>query len=296
MVTMTTPSLNSINSLLTSAFTILLSLSYTGSLTLTSLEFPSHVMLGQSTSLKCSFTRQPSQKLDSIKWYKDGREFYRLHPQDGQRREFHAQGVNIDANLTAFHLLPQTGHHTVALLHTELATTGSYRCQITEAQAPFHTEQQDKNLTIIIQPEKGSPRIQVSKDVVYLGQDAEVECWSDRSKPAANLQFFINGDRVPSDRVQDLKVSFENDGQLETSYRKMRFTVRENHFREDSLVVKCNANIGEAYWQTSQVAIRIIGKPSYMLESRSSRSNSVTVPVVLLLTPTILFQLISWRC
>ena len=36
MVTMTTPSLNSINSLLTSAFTILLSLSYTGSLTLTS--------------------------------------------------------------------------------------------------------------------------------------------------------------------------------------------------------------------------------------------------------------------
>ena len=25
-----------------------------------------------------------------------------------------------------------------------------------------------------VQPEKGSPRIQVSKDVVYLGQDAEV--------------------------------------------------------------------------------------------------------------------------
>ena len=26
---------------------------------------------------------------------------------------------------------------------------GCFRCQITEAQAPFHTEQQDKNLTII---------------------------------------------------------------------------------------------------------------------------------------------------
>ena len=23
-------------------------------------------------------------QLDSIKWYKDGREFYRLHPHDGQ--------------------------------------------------------------------------------------------------------------------------------------------------------------------------------------------------------------------
>ena len=39
-------------------------------------------------------------QLDSIKWYKDGREFYRLHPHDGQRREFHTPGVNIDANLT----------------------------------------------------------------------------------------------------------------------------------------------------------------------------------------------------
>jgi len=257
-------------------------LTSTGSLTLTNLEFPSHVMLGQSTSLKCSFTREPSQKLDSIKWYKDGREFYRLHPHNQKRQEFPTTGVTIDANLTSFHLLPQSGHHTVALLHTRLETTGSYRCQITEAQAPFHTEEQDKNLTVIIQPEKGSPRIHVSKSVVYLGQEAEVECWSDRSKPAAQLQFFLNGDRVPSDKVQDLKVSFESDGQLETSYRKMRFTVRESHFSADSLVVKCNANIGEAYWQTSQVEIQIIGKPSYMLESRST-SNSVTGPLVFLL-------------
>ena len=30
------------------------------------LEFPSHVMLGQSTSLKCSFTRAPSQKVRNV--------------------------------------------------------------------------------------------------------------------------------------------------------------------------------------------------------------------------------------
>ena len=90
---------------------------------------------------------------------------------------------------------------------------------------------------------------------------------------------------MPSDKVQDVQVSFESDGQLETSYRfgfeffyfnlgqlsiqlncrKMRFTVRENHFSQSSLVVKCNANIGEAYWQTSQVVIQIIGKPRYVV-------------------------------
>ena len=61
-------------------------------------------------------------QLDSIKWYKDGREFYRLHPQDGQRREFHAQGVNIDANLTAVRRnnLYNTPSHNITLLSTAI--------------------------------------------------------------------------------------------------------------------------------------------------------------------------------
>ena len=50
----------------------------------------------------------------------------------------------------------------------------------------------------------------------------------------------------------------------------MRLTVRDNHLSASSLVVKCNANIGEAYWQTTDAAIQVVGKPSYMLHSRSS--------------------------
>jgi len=272
-------------------------LNSSGSLTLTSLEFPSHVMLGQSMNMKCSFTKDPAQQIDSIKWYKDGREFFRLHPNmpinnDNHRKQFQTAGVKIDYNTTSYHTLPQSGQHTVSLVNTKLSTSGVYRCQITEAQAPFHTEQQDKNLTIIIQPEKGSPRIRVSKAVVSLGQEATVECWSDRSKPAADLQFFINGNRVPGEKVDDLEIFSESDGQLETSYRKMRFTVRENHLFASSLVVKCNANIGEAYWQTRSETIQIIGKPSYMLESRSN-SNSVigkSTTIILVMSLIILFS------
>ena len=50
----------------------------------------------------------------------------------------------------------------------------------------------------------------------------------------------------------------------------MRLTLRDNHLLANSLVVKCNANIGEAYWQTTDAVIQVIGKPSYMLHSRSS--------------------------
>ena len=51
---------------------------------------------------------------------------------------------------------------------------------------------------------------------------------------------------------------------------RMRFTMRDNHLSANSLVVKCNANIGEAYWQTTDAVIQVIGKPSYMSHSRSN--------------------------
>jgi len=78
----------------------------------------------------------------------------------------------------------------------------------------------------------------------------------------------------------------------ELFFRKMRFTVRDNHLSASSLVVKCNANIGEAYWQTSDAIIQIIGKPSYMLESRSN-SNSVigkSTTMILLMSLIFLFS------
>ena len=100
-------------------------------------------------------------QIDSIKWYKDGGEFYRVHPRPGGRedtvRQFSVSGVLVDTNNTG---LAQTGpdnwQDSVNIINTKLATSGSFRCQITEATAPFHTEQQDKNITVI------------SKEIPYL--------------------------------------------------------------------------------------------------------------------------------
>ena len=38
--------------------------------------------------------------------------------------------------------------------------------------------------------------MRVSKAVAALGDIVDVTCFSDRSKPAANLQFFVNDNRV----------------------------------------------------------------------------------------------------
>ena len=113
----------------------------------------------------------------------------------------------------------------------------------------------------------------VTPKVVTVGEEVEVKCWSDRSHPAASLQFYLNGNRVKEDSMGVMEIFRESDGILQSSFRKMRLLVRESHSQAGVVNVKCNANIGEAYWQTSHVNINVLNKPSFKLESRSD-SNS----------------------
>jgi hypothetical protein len=60
---------------------------------------PPQLILGQSASLKCSFDLEGS-KLYSVKWYKNGQEFYRYMPaMERQYDVFDVAGVNIDVSI-----------------------------------------------------------------------------------------------------------------------------------------------------------------------------------------------------
>ena len=57
---------------------------------------PAHLILGRSASLQCNY-RLHNSSLYSVKWYKDGKEFYRYMP--GLERQFEVfsvPGVNIE--------------------------------------------------------------------------------------------------------------------------------------------------------------------------------------------------------
>ena len=60
---------------------------------------PPQLILGQSASLKCNYDLDGS-KLYSVKWYKNGEEFYRYMPSmERQYDVFDVPGVNIDASI-----------------------------------------------------------------------------------------------------------------------------------------------------------------------------------------------------
>lgn len=45
--------------------------------------------------------------------------------------------------------LLKVGHHRLVLRDVDLTSSGTYTCQITLSGPPFHTEQRDRNLTVI---------------------------------------------------------------------------------------------------------------------------------------------------
>lgn len=69
------------------------------SLHLTELRIPSHAVRNQSARLECHFDLD-GETLYSVKWYKDGNEFYRYVPRDMPPAQvFPLNGVTVDVSI-----------------------------------------------------------------------------------------------------------------------------------------------------------------------------------------------------
>lgn len=70
------------------------------SLELLELRVPAHVPLGTRPSMSCRWQLGPTDVLYSVKWYKDGKEFFRHVPRDYEpRRKFLLPGVDVEVGV-----------------------------------------------------------------------------------------------------------------------------------------------------------------------------------------------------
>lgn len=68
-------------------------------LRLTELKIEEHTLVGNSTRLECKYDLQ-GEKLYTVKWYKDGNEFYRFLPGESPEVQlFEVTGVHVDVSL-----------------------------------------------------------------------------------------------------------------------------------------------------------------------------------------------------
>ncbi len=61
---------------------------------------PSEVVVGQSATLQCRYDLE-GEMLYSVKWYKNGREFFRIVPNDTPPSQiFPVEGIRVNVSLT----------------------------------------------------------------------------------------------------------------------------------------------------------------------------------------------------
>lgn len=66
---------------------------------MTSLQIPQHVVLNETVRMQCNFDLD-QELLYSVKWYKDGHEFYRYVPRDAPTvQTFRVPGVNVNVSV-----------------------------------------------------------------------------------------------------------------------------------------------------------------------------------------------------
>ncbi|XP_075974627.1 uncharacterized protein LOC142975577 [Anticarsia gemmatalis] len=217
------------------------------SLELLELRVPAHVALGARAQLSCRWALSAADVLYSVKWYKDGKEFFRHVPRDSEpRRKFPLPGVDVEKS--------SPNGANVTLYPAVLETGGRYRCEVSGERPLFPTVSDHADMVIVALPDHG-PTITGSRLRYQIGDRVQVNCTSGRSRPATRLAWYINGEPAPSLALLPQTHEVHEDG-LETTSLALDFKVKPKHFRKGDLKLKCLATIATVYWRSNEESVQ----------------------------------------
>lgn len=91
-------------------------------------------------------------------------------------------------------------------------------------------------------PEEG-PKITGGRPRYQIGDHVKVNCTSGRSKPAAQLSWFINGEPVDQTFLRPYHSIITGREGLESSVLGLEFRVRQKHFKRGDMKLKVNIYI-----------------------------------------------------
>lgn len=97
-------------------------------------------------------------------------------------------------------------------------------------------------------PDEG-PRITGGRPRYQIGDMVRVNCSSGRSKPAAHLNWYINGDPADQSLLRSYESVITGREGLETSILGLEFRVKPRHFRRGDMKLKvCKLKTDNRRW------------------------------------------------
>ncbi|XP_020809178.1 uncharacterized protein LOC110184873, partial [Drosophila serrata] len=264
-------------------------------LKLTEIRIPQYVVKGSATQLECLYDLD-GEALYSVKWYKDGNEFYRYVPRDmPPAQTFLLPGVNVD--------LHNSSDAIVTLRNVNLLSTGRFRCEVSGEAPSFQTVTEHGDMVVVSLPDQGPPKISGGRPRYQIGDYVRINCTAGRSKPAVELSWKVNEEPVDPQTLRKYDTIVSGRDGLETSVLGLQFRVEQRHFRNGDMKLKCIASLSTLYWRSNEESVEgDRPQKAPVLESRETvyASNSradpvqassaapplaVPAPIVLLLVP-----------
>ncbi|CAG9785550.1 unnamed protein product [Diatraea saccharalis] len=222
------------------------------SVRITELRVEGHVAEGETALLGCKFDME-DDSLYSLRWYKDGREFYRYAPKSIRpTKVFYVPGVNVD--------LSQSSTNFVTLKHFTRESAGVYRCEVYGESPGFTMVYREKYVAVDLLPKNG-PMIIGLQNEYWHGSKMDVNCTTSPSRPEAHLAWYINDQPAPKDYLQGPMIVLPTSHPYSYQAKlNLRFTVYESHFSHGVLTIKCQATIPPLY---NKVTSHSFYNPSY---------------------------------
>jgi len=217
------------------------------SIRLTRSNLPSHAIVGEDVTLECSYDME-GDKLYSVKWYRNGKEFYRHIPSDSPPTAVFSQpGLVVDERVST--------ETRIVLKTVQLRSEGSYLCEVSGEAPLFQTAKNQNYLSVVDLPD-GTPVISGTQPRYKTGDIISANCTSYNSIPAAKLNWYINGEEALSSMLVQYPVKENIQGKL-TSILGLRFEVKDKTFsKSGDIKIKCTATIQTIYWRSNEESIQ----------------------------------------
>ncbi|PZC85124.1 hypothetical protein B5X24_HaOG202888 [Helicoverpa armigera] len=214
------------------------------SLRLVELRVPTHEPEGGMALLGCQYDME-GDTLYSVKWYKDGREFYRFVPKnDPPVYYFPTPGVSVE--------ISRSSNTVVALVNLTQESAGHYRCEVSGEAPKFTTVFRQKYINIHLLP-KGRPRVTGLKEQYNFDDMVVANCSLPPSRPKAHLKWLVNDKPAPSSYILGpwYRVSAERPDAAETILQ-LSFYATTSDFINGAIKLKCQATIAPLYQRETE--------------------------------------------
>lgn len=248
----------------------LLAITGVGTIKITEQSIPSNAIRGEDITLECLYDLQ-GDSLYSVKWYRNGQEFYRHIPTDRpQTVVFRQAGLIVDEY--------KSTETRIVLRNVDLTTSGKFRCEVSGEAPLFQTATHTNVLIVVDLPDEG-PAITGTLPLYNPGETLTANCSSFNSFPSATLNWYINGQVAPKRLLVEYPVTSSR-LQLYTSTLGLRLKVEKNLFtKSGDLKIKCTATIDPIYWKSNEESIQGFQERSYInfWNSAPYSSNSQTI-------------------